>query len=213
MKVLVFCDDRWHPARTSRNGLAPLASAGFQFDFVEHASGWSAAQMNAYPVVLLTKSNNTSATDETPWITPAIEQAFAAYVRRGGGLLVVHSGTVGYGAMQTLRPLIGGVFDHHPKQCPVTVTPQPGHTLTADMTAFTEQDEHYFMHYDGDAAAVFLTSASEHGSQPAGWTRQEGQGRVCVLTPGHNVEVWLHPNFRTLLRNALTWCAQSVPTA
>ena len=36
---------------------------------------------------------------------------------------------------------------------------------------------------------------------------QEGQGRVGVLTPGHNVEVWVHPAFQTLLRNTLHWCA------
>jgi hypothetical protein len=28
MKALVICDDYWHPARTVRNGLAPLAAAG-----------------------------------------------------------------------------------------------------------------------------------------------------------------------------------------
>lgn len=31
--------------------------------------------------------------------------------------------------------------------------------------------------------------------------------RVCVLTPGHNLEVWLHPGFQALLRHALNWCA------
>ncbi len=213
MKILVLCDDHWHPARTSRNGLAPLASAGYQFDFVEDVSGWSTAQMDEYPVVLLTKSNNTSAADDTPWLNPTIEQAFADYVRQGGGLLVVHSGTVGYKDMAILRPLIGGVFDHHPKQCPVTVTPSVDHPINVDVEPFTQQDEHYMMLYDADPDAVFLTSSSEHGSQPAGWTRQEGQGRVCVLTPGHNVEVWLQPSFQTLLRNALTWCAPTEPTA
>ena len=213
MNVLVLCDDYWHPARTSRNGLAPLASAGVQFDFVEDVSDWSPAQMNDYPVVLLTKSNDPAATHDTPWITPAVEQAFADYVRGGGGLLVVHSGTVGYKEMKTLRPLIGGVFDHHPKQCPVTVKPQADHPITAGVTEFTDKDEHYFMEYDADADAVFLTSTSEHGDQPAGWTRQEGDGRVCVLTPGHNVEVWLQPSFQTLLRNALNWCAPTASAA
>ena len=47
-----------------------------------------------------------------------------------------------------------------------------------------------------------------HGTQPGGWTRQEGAGRVAVLTPGHNVEVWLHPSYQTLIGNALRWCAR-----
>jgi uncharacterized protein len=214
MKVLVLCDDRWHPAHTSRTGLAPLSGAGFEFDFIEHASGWSAPRMDNYPVVLLTKSDNVSATDETPWVTPAVAEAFAAYVRRGGGLLVVHSGTVGYGDSPVLFPLIGGVFDHHPKQCLVTVAPKGDHALTAGLSAFTDTDEHYIMRFDAPDAEVFLTSASEHGVQPAGWTREDGHGRVCVLTPGHNVSVWLHPEYQTLLSRALGWCARSaLPTA
>jgi type 1 glutamine amidotransferase len=53
---------------------------------------------------------------------------------------------------------------------------------------------------------VFLTTVSEHGTQPGGWTRLEGQGRVCVLAPGHNLEVWLAPAYQTLIANALRWC-------
>lgn len=212
MKVLVLCDDRWHPAQTPRAGLAPLTARGFEFDFIEDVSGWQAAQMDTYPVVLLAKSNNVSATDWSPWVTPEVEAAFAAYVRRGGGLLAVHSGTV-CRETQTLRALIGGAFDQHPKQCPVTVEPQPGHLLAAGVSAFTETDEHYFMHFDAPDAAVFLTTTSEHGTQPAGWIRQEGAGRVCVLTPGHNLPVWLQPDFQTLLHNALVWCAQPVRAA
>jgi hypothetical protein len=29
-----------------------------------------------------------------------------------------------------------------------------------------------------------------------------------VLTPGHNLEVWLHPDFQKLLHNGLTWLAK-----
>jgi uncharacterized protein len=26
------------------------------------------------------------------------------------------------------------------------------------------------------------------------------------LTPGHNLEVWLHPSYQALLLNTLRWC-------
>jgi uncharacterized protein len=104
--------------------------------------------------------------------------------------------------------LIGGAFLHHPKQCPVTIEPAAGHPLTSGTTSFTETDEHYHMALDDESADVFMTATSQHGSQPAGWTRAEGQGRVAVLTPGHNVPVWLHPSFQSLLRNALNWVHQ-----
>ena len=53
---------------------------------------------------------------------------------------------------------------------------------------------------------VFLTTSSEHGDQPGGWTRVEGADRVCLMTPGHILEVWLHPSYQALIRNGLRWC-------
>ena len=206
MKALVICDDYWHPARTVRNGLAPLAAAGVAFDWIEDSVDWSAERMAAYPLAVLSKSNNVSSADRNPWMTEEVEQAFLDYVRKGNGLLAIHSGTADYREAVILRGLLGGVFTHHPPQCPVTVLPRAGHPL-AGCPEFTEVDEHYFMAMDDPGVEIFLTTVSEHGTQPGGWTRREGDGRVCVLTPGHNEAVWLHPSFQTILRNGLDWCA------
>lgn len=208
MRALVLCDDYWHPARTARAGLAPLAAQGFAFDWLEDGNAWATEGLADYPVVILTKANNVTAADRTPWMTPAIEEALRAYVRGGGGLLAIHSGTVGYAETPTLLNLLGGVFVQHPPQCPVTIAPQGDHPLTIGIDPFTIKDEHYHMALGDDPADHFLTTTSEHGTQPGGWTRTEGAGRVAVLTPGHNVEVWLHPTFQTLLASALRWCGQ-----
>lgn len=207
MRTLVLCDDHYHPASTARAGLAELGDCGFEFDWIENAAEWSAERMAAYPVVLLTKSDDVSATDRGHWVTEGIQEAFVAYVRQGNGLLAVHSGTV-YAQMPVLRGLMGGTFTQHPKQCPVTVEPQEGHPLTAGATPFRLVDEHYFMELDDAQADLFMTTTSEHGTQPGGWTRVEGEGRVCVLSPGHNVKVWQHPSFQALLCNALRWCSK-----
>lgn len=206
MRALVICDDYWHHADVPREGLGALGDAAFQFDWIEDAKEWSAERMAQYPLVVLVKSNNVSSTDREPWVDDAVEQAFRDYVRGGKGLLVVHSGTAGHRDKPVLRALMGGAFLRHPPQCPVTVAPKEGHPLAEGSAPFTVQDEHYLMALDDAAADVFLTTTSEHGTEPGGWTRTEGAGRVCVLTPGHNVEVWLHPSFQTLLRNALRWC-------
>ena len=208
MRTLVLCDDYWHPACTPRTGLKGLGGCGFEFDWIENANEWSAERMAGYPLVVMTKSNNVSATDQSPWVTEAVQQALLDYVRQGNGLLVIHSGTAEYEQCPVLRGLMGGVFIEHPPQCPVTVEPLAGHPLTIGSAPFTLMDEHYFMALDDAQAGVFLTTTSEHGDQPGGWTRTEGGGRVCVLTPGHTVEVWLHPSFQTLLRNALRWCSK-----
>lgn len=207
MRVLVLTDDYWHPASVVREGLAPLAAQGYDFDWMQDGSAWSAAGMADYPLVILSKSNDTTQADKTPWVTPDVEQAFADYVRAGGGLLALHSGTV-YKDTEILRPLLGGTFIEHPKQCPVTMTPEAGHPLTAGVTAFTAQDEHYQMAMAPAVTDIFLTTTSVHGTQPGGWTRTDGAGQVAVLTPGHNVEVWLHPSYQTLLGNVMAWLSQ-----
>lgn len=204
MSVLVLCDDKFHPAAIVRDGLAPLAGR-FRFDWIENAVKWSPERMAKHPLTLIAKSNHVSREDHRPWMTEAAEAAFVEYVRKGGGLLAVHSGTAGYAETRQFRRLLGGVFVRHPKQCNVAVEPREGCALAEGAAAFAEKDEHYFMELDDAGADVFLTTRSEHGEQPGGWTRAEGRGRVCVLTPGHNREVWLHPSFQTLLANALNW--------
>ena len=208
MKTLVLCDDYWHPARIPQEGLGALHGAEFIFDWITNAHDWSAEAMMKYPLVVLTKSNHVSSTDQTDWMTDTAQAAFAKYVRNGNGLLAIHSGTAGYEQKPVLRGLLGGVFAHHPEQCQVTVTPHLDHPLSLGSEPFTRKDEHYFMALDDPDAEVFVTTTSEHGEQPGAWKRVEGSGRVIILTPGHNLDVWLHPSFQALLRNSLRWCGR-----
>lgn len=204
MKALVFCDDLYHPASTVRAGLAPLVAAGWDFDWVEDATHWSPEALSGYRVALLAKSNVRAHGDKTPWLTGAHEAIFQQHVVRGGGLLAVHSGTASYQDVRPVRAVLGGVFLSHPPPGEVTVEPRRGHLMAAGVDdPFTVHDEHYQMVLDDPRADIFLHTRSGHGVQPAGWTRTEGTGRVCVLTPGHFPAVWLHPSFQSLLRNAL----------
>ena len=206
MRILALTDDYWHPAKVPHEGLSSLAEDGFDFDWITDATEWSEDRMAAYPVTVLTKSNNVSAANRDLWMTATIEQAFLKYVRTGNGLVVIHSGAAGYQENAVLRGLMGGVFLQHPPQCQVTMTPRGDHVLTTGVSAFTVQDEHYHMALDDARADVFLMSKSEHGEQPAGWIRTEGRGKVCMLTPGHNVEVWLNPSYQKQIINALQYC-------
>jgi type 1 glutamine amidotransferase len=83
-----------------------------------------------------------------------------------------------------------------------------GHPLCEGFAPFTLKDEHYFMAMDDPEVDLFVTTTSAHGEQPGAWRRVEGSGRVAVLTPGHNLEVWLHPSFQALLINCLRWCGR-----
>lgn len=209
MRILVLCDDRWHPAHTARLGLGPIegdTSNDFVFDWIEDAHDWSEEKMMQYPVVILTKSNNVSSKNEIAWMTGKVEDAFLRYLQAGNGLLVIHSGTAGYEKLPILRGITGGAFASHPEQCEIKVIIEPQNPFNLNTASFTIFDEHYMMDLDDEKADVFLTTTSEHGTQPAGWTRTEGTGKVCVLTPGHNLEVWLQPDYQHLIRAAILWC-------
>ncbi len=208
MRVLVLCDDRWHPASVVKSGLGPLADEGFEFTYIEDMADWTPDMIKGFRVVILAKSNNFSSTDTKEWATEEAQSAFESYVQNGGGLLAIHSGTAGYKEASTIRGILGGVFTHHPEQCQVTVETVGQHIITDGFEPFTLKDEHYFMEIVNEDLCVFLASKSQHGRQPAGWVRNHGKGKVCVLTPGHNLEVWLHPSFQLLLRNSLHWLVQ-----
>ena len=206
MRTLVFCDDSAHPASLTRDGLAALGKCGLEFDWVEDPSAWRSESLDQYRLVIFSKANNRSQTDHAPWAAEETGQAFVDYVTAGNGILFLHSGTALYDNAPSICRLMGGIFTGHPPQCPVTVSPRADHPLAKDSSPFTLMDEHYMMEMNDPNVELFLDTESEHGRQPAGWTRTEGDGRVCVLTPGHNPEVWRHPSFQALLRNSLAWC-------
>jgi transposase-like protein len=191
MRTLVLCDDAAHPASLTRDGLGGLGECGYEFVWQEDPSEWSAEEMNGYPLVIVSKANNRSQTDSTPWATEAIGRAFVNYVAQGNSILFLHSGTAGYENAPSLCQLMGGIFTGHPAQCPVTVEPRAGHPLTVGSAAFTGKDEHYQMAMNDPNVDHFLNTTSEHGTQPGGWTRSEGKGRVCVFTPTHTVWYYL----------------------
>ncbi|HEY1661678.1 MAG TPA: ThuA domain-containing protein [Verrucomicrobiae bacterium] len=207
-RILVICGDAWHPAKDVQRGLFPLQKSGFDFEFLENTASQPVSDLTGFSMVVLAKANMNSAADQRPWMNADWERAFFDFVHGGGGLVIVHAGTSRYERLPMMHRLIGGAFLHHPASCFVTLEPVCSHPLTNDTEKFVVHDEHYFMAMADSEAEIFLRSHSGHGTQPAGWTRVEGNGRLCVLTPGHSPEVWLHPQYQRLLLNVFRWTAK-----
>jgi type 1 glutamine amidotransferase len=207
VRVLVLCGDQWHPAADVRLGFNALSDARFDFDYAVDCGQGAVALLREYSVVIVVKVNHRSASDQSPWLTVTTQSAVRDFVSHGGGLFLIHGGTC-YKDLPEMCGVAGGAFLKHPDECPVTVEPMSGHQMTAGVNRFTERDEQYFVELNAADAKVFLFSRSQHGMQPAGWTRTVGNGRVCVLTSGHNRAVWMHPEFEKLLRNGLIWLSR-----
>jgi len=224
MRILLICDDHYHPGEIPLEGIAPLKNKGFEFDIIRNGNEFKPEILADYRTVIMAKCDRVSPIDKSSWKTPLIQQAFVEYVEKGGGLLTIHNGTVAGENTEVLDCLIGCKFKRHPNDCPVLVEPIKPHPITQNVNAFWEVDEHYQIEILADNVEILMASyAPEQGSvkrweenpyfntpakiNPAGYVRKQGNGRVCVLTPGHHIEVWLNPEYQKVLENALNWCA------
>ena len=227
MKVLVICDDMWHPGEVIEMGIRGVGGGAYQFDVIKTAKDLlTPEKLKQYPVVLIAKSNNVNAANTAPWLEDTVTEVgpdeLRAYLNEGGGIVFVHSATcISDRHMKDqderftrpareMNKLFGCNMNGHPLRCNCDVyVTDPDSPITEGVESFTVHDEHYLISDLAEDAKVFLKWDSEPGgTQYAGWTREIGKGRVVVLTPGHTLAVWEHPEFRKLLVNSIEWAAK-----
>lgn len=214
MKMLMICDDIWHPVEVIKMGMAYLDQEKYQFDIVMTAKDILTPELlREYPVVINAKGNAINAANSAPWFEPTVTEVgpkeFREYVEEGGSFLSLHAGnTFMEDSCREYCEFVGNSYKTHPLRCPVTVRACAQHPITEGVETFTERDEQYVLNILADDIDVFLEAETEPaGKQIAGYTRRLGKGRLCVLTPGHTLAVWKNPNFQKLLTNAIDWCA------
>jgi len=224
MRVLLFCDDEYHPGSVPVEGMTPLKARGFEIDVVNDTSNFCPSVLASYNVVVISKCDHASKENQISWKTAAVQDAFVKYVENGGGLVISHSGTVKGENTDVLDRLAGCRFESHPADCPVTVGMLKPHPITHGVEIFTEVDEHYHLEILADdidiLAAAYAPAQGEEAKYetepyfnapayiaPCVFTRTQGKGRVCVLAPGHHLKVWHNAEFQKLLINTLNWCA------
>lgn len=218
MKVLVLCDDYWHPAEVIEKGLELLQKRKegreFEFDFVKDAKDILTPEfIREYPVIINAKGNALIAANQNPWFEDGVTEVgpgeLKAYVEAGGGFISLHSGN-SFRADQCREytDFVGNSFVGHPRRCDIQMKVVKEHPITADVEDFVVRDEHYAIDHLAEDRDEFMTSRSESGgTQSAGYTRQIGAGRLCVLTPGHILSVFQNEQYQKMLCNAIRWCA------
>lgn len=218
MKVLVICDDFWHPGEIIARGLKPLEKKGYELDVVMHVRDMLTNEMiREYDVIVNAKSNVFSPANKAPWfeegLTAVMPNDFRAYIEEGHGFIALHAGNCFSRKSQAdMASITGNDFIGHPPQCDITMEAVGNHPIMKGVNTFVVRDEHYRIDVHADDIDLFMTSTSdsEAGTQKAGYTREIGKGRFCCLTPGHNCAVLLHPEFQKLMQNALDWCAHKI---
>ncbi len=139
-------------------------------------------------------------------------EALSAHVRRGGGLLALHTAVVCFDGHPLWRSLVGASWDwersSHPPVDEVTVSfTEAGrvHPITAGLASFVVEDEVY-----GDLAqepGLVPLSTSTHSGRdhPLLWARAVGEGRVVTSLLGHSSASFAHPTHGEILRRSARW--------
>lgn len=160
-------------------------------------------------------------------------EGLRAAVEAGTGLAGWHGGIAdSYRNNSDYLTLIGGQFGCHPGKhpdertgeqadnyVPYTVNMLPAaaeHPITRGISDFDLVTEQYWVLSDDyiDVLATTTQTVREWDpwdrplTSPALWTRQWGEGRIFVSTPGHRVEVLEDENVRTVIERGLLWAAR-----
>ena len=167
-------------------------------------------------------------------ITAEQVAGLTAAVEAGAGLAGWHGGIAdSFRASADYLQLVGGQFVAHAARCGpqertgeqsdnyvphrITMTPAAAHhPITRGIGDFELDTEQYWVLTDDyvDVLATTTTATRPWGpwrrpvTAPAVWTRQWGNGRVFVATPGHKVEVLRDRNVRTIVERGLLWAAR-----
>ncbi len=230
INVLLICDDYWHPAEIVEKGIRAFSenNPGYRFDIVHDGKDILTPEMlERYPVIINAKNNSINSANKEPWFEEGVSEVCPSqireYVEKGGHLIVIHSGSAFNENMQEEYPekftkpnseyidLVGCRFLYHPPRCETTYhVAAKEHPVMKGVEDFTVRDEHYHLDVFADPVEVILTSSSESGGEGiiAGYEKKAGEGIILVLTPGHNLDVWLHPQFQKMLKNAIDYCAE-----
>lgn len=154
-------------------------------------------------------------------------------VKNGTGLAGWHGGIAdSYRNSADYLQLIGGQFAHHAKksadsgsgeqsdnylQYTVNIVPgMAGHPIVAGLDDFDLETEQYWVLSDdyNDVLATTTVAARDFDAwnrpivTPAIWTRQWGEGRIFVSTPGHRLEVLDNPTVRTIIERGMLWASR-----
>jgi type 1 glutamine amidotransferase len=185
----------------------------FEVTATEDMSEFSTENLERYAAVMFYTSG------ELP-MSGAQKTALLNFVSSGRGFLGVHSATDTFYTWPDYLDLVGGYFNGHPWQQPVTIeVVDPGDPLVAFLGKSLQiEDEIYQISdfdYRGshvllrlDQSSVDLSKTGVHQrfyGWPLAWTRFYGQGRVFYTALGHEPSVWHDPRYQRILTNAILW--------
>ena len=216
-----------HPVEATELFIPFLEGQGFAVEVQESPEVYAdAARMQGHDLVVQSVTMSQ--------ISPEAVAGLREAVSGGLGLVGWHGGIAdSFRNESDYLQLIGGQFATHPAKAPegrvgdesdnfllhtIAVTEAGrSHPITAGLDDFDLETEQYWVLHD-DLIDVLATTTHPAPPwhpwhrpivSPAVWTRQWGQGRIVVATPGHSVEVLQNANVRTIIERGMLWASRT----
>ncbi|MDW7694543.1 ThuA domain-containing protein [Flammeovirgaceae bacterium SG7u.111] len=132
-----------------------------------------------------------------------LEKNLLSFVKKGGGLVVLHGGITMQNKSAAFSQMVGGSFDYHPRQQMLELkVVEPGHPITKvfEGKSFSHIDEPYFFnnaYLEKDFKPLLYVETAkikEMKHQPedklnyVSWIKRYGKGRVFYASPSHNAQ-------------------------
>jgi type 1 glutamine amidotransferase len=152
---------------------------------------------------------NTSLSDiQIKNIAPKYEANMLNYVKKGGGLMILHGAITVQNNSKTFSQMTGGSFDYHPKQQMIHVQEvDKNHPLVKAFKGkgITHYDEPYFFknaYFDYNYRPLLymtvdklegLTKETDEKVVYVSWIKRFGKGRVFYSSPSHNAQSMEEP--------------------
>jgi type 1 glutamine amidotransferase len=211
-----------HNPAAMRDIVVPVfEKANLSIDYRTNESILNADSLKRYDVLFIYNAKKGMATDGTPDLTVAQEDALYSWVRAGHGIVGVHSANSSYLANPKFQDLFGGPYTvhgdtavyksitlvnpTHPALKDVLPPPATGHSDYWDEgreVKFTQKD----------TLILARANLAKGGQEPWTWVRPEGKGWVYYTSSGHDARVWTDTHFQNQLIQALRWGASLQPT-
>lgn len=147
--------------------------------------------------------NNSMADDQRKKKAAELESNLIEYVKKGGGLMVVHGAIVMQNNSMAFSEMVGGSFDYHPVMQEITVELcEPNHPLVKAFggKSFVHIDEPYLFNnaytqknfrpllYMDTSKLTKKTKEIDEKIKYVSWIKKYGKGRVFYVSPSHNAQ-------------------------
>jgi type 1 glutamine amidotransferase len=201
-RVLLASSGFFHPAWLARQQLRQnLMMPGYAFQQIPTLQVLPQLDTLSFRAIVLYFHHKT--------ISSSALASLDEFVRRGGGVLAIHSATASFKQEPRYFEILGGRFRVHGAVQTFEVSPtQSAEDVFGRVAPFQIRDELY-LHELAPEITVHFEVMHDGERVPVVWTRRYGAGRVCYAMPGHTAQSMKHPAMQHILTRGLAWVCQS----